>query len=49
LVIDPEANEMSAWRLDADGDYQAVAARDNLVIDICESCRLPLDVTRMLR
>ncbi|WP_182868913.1 Uma2 family endonuclease [Rhodopirellula sp. JC639] len=49
LVIDPEANSLSAWSLDADGSYLSVPATESLAVDICSDCRLSLDVKRMLR
>ncbi len=49
LVIDPDANSLSAWSLDAGGIYQSVPATESLALDICGECRLSLDVKRMLR
>ena len=49
LMIDPEANSLSAWSLDDDGSYHSVPATESLLIGICNDCRLSLDVKRMLR
>lgn len=49
LVIDPESNELSAWSLDVQGDYQAVSISEKLIVDVCEDCRLTLDISRMMR
>jgi Uma2 family endonuclease len=49
LVMDPETNRLSAWLRDQQGEYRPMTVTDSLVINICDNCRLPLDVNRMLR
>ncbi len=46
LIIDPDESNLQALKLDVNGEYQPVAHRETLNVDICEKCSLSVQVDR---
>lgn len=47
LIIDPDADDFQALKLDASGKYQPMAHGETLSVDICDECSLSVRVDRL--
>lgn len=49
LIVDAEASQLTALRLDDNGQYVEVEFSDSLVLEICDECKISINVGRLFR
>lgn len=49
LLVDAEASQLTALRLDDSGKYADVEASDSLMLEICDQCRIHVDLAGWFR
>jgi Uma2 family endonuclease len=49
LIVDPDKDELTTLKLNDDGEYLAMECSNTLNIEICDNCRLRVNVGRLFR
>jgi len=49
LILDPDLNHLTRLQMNADGEYESTDHREQVTVQVCEDCQLPIDVAKLFR
>jgi len=49
LILDPDLNRLTRLQMNADGEYESTDHREQVTVQVCEDCQLPIDVAKLFR